>query len=83
MNKLKNLPQGVVLEAGTLVPPNDQNQQMGSFESQKKSSMCVSNRIGDNEERDNKSIILVGSDIIAIYLLNDSDYDSRSTLTIG
>lgn len=83
MKELTFLPDGVGLEAGLLAPPNNQNQQFGSMSFQKMRSMYVMNHIGENEERDGKSIILVGSDITVIYSLNNSDYDNRSTLTIN
>ena len=83
MKHLNFLPEGVGLEVGTLVPPNNQIQQFGSMSFQKMRSMYVMNHIGENEERGCKPIILVGSDITVIYSLNNSDYDNRSTLTLN
>ncbi len=76
MNELNFLPEGVALEAGTLVPPNNQIQFLGSFSFLEMDSVSVSNCIEDYEKKGLRPIILVGCDIKNFTIINiANDYD--------
>ena len=76
MKEVTFLPDGAALEAGKLVPPNNQIQFLGSFSFQEMDSVSVSNCIEDYEKRGLRPIILVGCDIKNFTNINiANDYD--------
>ena len=78
MNDLKNLPQWAVVEAGTLVPPDEKKTSLWSKFYNRVSSLVGKNHIEDYQKRGHRPIILVGCDIKNINaIINASDYDER------